>query len=263
MRISKITAAVIATSVVAGFLAESSTAQTNNRAPATFTSSGTTKTSSQFQFILFYKQNDAATQQMSGVLKTAVERHSGQATYTQVNLADPTSKPVADRYGVSRAPMPMVLCVAANGAVTGAFPRQLDEQGIERAMVTPAMTDVVKTLQDKKLVVVHFKPAANTPVPIGAVEFMADPAFQAKTKLIEVVAGDPTEARFFTDLEVNTKGEVPALLVLAPPGVLVGKFPATVTKDQIGEKVHAAGQCCNDPNCKHNKKAKKLCRPTN
>lgn len=255
MRFSKIMAATIASSLVAGLLAESSRAQTNNRAPAAFASSGATKTAPQFQFILFYKQNDAATQQMHGVLKSAVDRRSDRATYTQVNLTDPTSKPVADRYGVDRAPMPMVLCVAANGAVTGAFPRQLDEQGVERAMVTPAMTDVVKTLQDKKLVVVHFKPAVNTPVPIGAVEFMADPVFQSRTKLIEVVAGDPTEARFFTDLEVNTKGEIPALLVLAPPGVLVGKFAANVTKDQIGEKVHAAGQCCNDPNCKHNKKA--------
>jgi hypothetical protein len=44
------------------------------------------------------------------------------------------------------------------------------------------------------------------------------------------------------------------IVVLAPPGVLVGKYPAGVTKDQIGAALHAAGKCCNDPNCIHNKK---------
>jgi hypothetical protein len=45
-------------------------------------------------------------------------------------------------------------------------------------------------------------------------------------------------------------------VVLAPPGVLVGKFPASATSDQIGAALHAAGKCCNDPNCKHNQKGK-------
>ncbi len=256
MKVPKLTAATFAILVVAVLHTVNVFAQTSTRAPADFVSSSETKPTQKFQFILFYKQNDAATQQMSGVLKSAVERRADRTTRTEVNLTDPANKPVADRYGVSRAPMPLVLCVADNGAVTGAFPRQLDEQGIERALVTPAMTEVVKSLQDKQLVVVHLKPEARAPLPAGALEFMADPAFQSRTKLIEVVAGDPIESRFFTDVGIDqSKGEVPVLLVLAPPGVLVGKFPANVTRDQIGEKVHAAGQCCNDPNCKHNKKA--------
>ena len=41
---------------------------------------------------------------------------------------------------------------------------------------------------------------------------------------------------------------------MAPPGVLVGKFTANVTMNEITTKLHAAGKCCDDPNCKHNKK---------
>jgi hypothetical protein len=44
-----------------------------------------------------------------------------------------------------------------------------------------------------------------------------------------------------------------AVVIMAPPGVLVGKFANNVTKDDITTKLHAAGKCCNDPNCKHNK----------
>ena len=53
--------------------------------------------------------------------------------------------------------MPLAICVADNGAVTGVFTRQPNEQAIERALVTPAMTEVTKALQDKKIVVVHVK----------------------------------------------------------------------------------------------------------
>jgi hypothetical protein len=42
------------------------------------------------------------------------------------------------------------------------------------------------------------------------------------------------------------------LVIMAPPGVLVGKFAAATTRDQIVTKLHAAGKCCDDPNCKHN-----------
>jgi hypothetical protein len=45
------------------------------------------------------------------------------------------------------------------------------------------------------------------------------------------------------------------LVVMAPPGVLVGKFIGSTTKDQIAAQLHAAGKCCNDPNCKHIQKA--------
>ena len=44
------------------------------------------------------------------------------------------------------------------------------------------------------------------------------------------------------------------IVVLAPPGVLVGKYQGTVSTEQIATDLHAAGKCCNDPNCKHNKK---------
>jgi hypothetical protein len=69
------------------------------------------------------------------------------------------------------------------------------------------------------------------------------------------VLGDATEARFLTEMEFKP-GELSdsMVVVLAPPGVLVGKYPASVTTDQIATDLHAAGKCCNDPNCKHNKK---------
>jgi hypothetical protein len=69
------------------------------------------------------------------------------------------------------------------------------------------------------------------------------------------VVSDPAEDRFLRDMEINpADASGSALEVLAPPGMLVGKFPSTATTADIAAQLHAAGKCCNDPNCKHNKK---------
>src|SRR3972149_3549031 len=65
----------------------------------------------------------------------------------------------------SSAPMPLVLCLAPNGAITGAFTKQFTQDAVDKALVTPAMTAYMKALQDDKIVVVHVKPAANASLP--------------------------------------------------------------------------------------------------
>jgi hypothetical protein len=210
-----------------------------------------------FTFILFWKDNNAPTQAMSEGLKAAITKRSQRAEYSAVNVNDPTNRAMVDRYQVSRAPMPLVLCVAPNGAITGAIPQKLSDDAVERLIVTPAMAEVTKALQDKKIAVIHIKQEPQSPLPYGALEFADDPMFKARTTIIPVVFGDPAESRFMTDMEIKPTDVNGSLLVIfAPPGVVVGKFPVTATKDQMAAALHAAGKCCNDPNCKHNQKGK-------
>src|SRR4029078_5070805 len=93
-----------------------------------------------FRFILFWKENNAATQKMTEALKRAVTERSQRAEWISVNVNDGAQRPIVDRYHVERAPMPMVLCVAPNGAITGGITRQITDEVIEKALVTPRMT---------------------------------------------------------------------------------------------------------------------------
>jgi hypothetical protein len=210
-----------------------------------------------FSFVMFWKQNDANTQQVGETLRSAVTKRADRCEMSAVNVNDQANRSIVERYGVSRMPMPTVLCVAPNGAVTGAFVRKLNDEAVESALISPLAADIVKALQDKKIVVVHVKQAEESPLPFGAAEFAADPEFKARTTTVAFVASDPAEARLLKDIEIN-----PAQLngsmtvVMAPPGVLVGKFAALATKDQIATALHAAGKCCDDPHCKHNQQAR-------
>lgn len=208
-----------------------------------------------FTFFLFWKEDNAASRRMAETLKSSVGKRADRATWTGVNVADPANGEIVEQYKLSRTPMPLVLCIAPNGAVTGAFPRPFNDADVERALVTPTMTRCMKALQANKIVCVHVKPAANAPLPSCATQFAADPDFQARTELVSFTIDDPAEARFLKDMDINpaaVRGSI--VSVLAPPGSLVGKFSESATKTHIINKLHAAGKCCNDPNCKHNRK---------
>lgn len=209
-----------------------------------------------FTFILFWKENNAATQGMTEGLKAALAKRSQRAEWTSVNVNDSANRPVVDRFQVERAPMPMVLCVAHNGAITGAMVRQVSEQAVENALVTPAMVEATKALQDKKIVVVHVKQDARQPLPAGASQFMQDPNFKDRSTTVNVLSADPAESRFVREMKIQGNEASDSVVLLAPPGVLVGKYPGTVTTDQLAAALHAAGKCCTDPNCKHNQKGR-------
>ncbi len=208
-----------------------------------------------FTFLLFWKENNPTTQAMHETLKRAVDARSERAEWISVNVNDGSQRPLVDRYRVERAPMPMVICVAPNGAVTGGFPRQINDAVIEKALITPGMTEATKGLQDKKIVVIHAKRDPNLALPAGAAGFVADPSFKDRTIVVSVGLDDPAEARFVREMEFKPQEMSDSMIVvLAPPGVLVGKYQGTVAMEQIATDLHAAGKCCNDPNCKHNKK---------
>ena len=80
---------------------------------------------------------------------------SDRAEWTSVNVTDPANRELVDRYQVGRAPMPLVLCVAPNGAVTGAMAGRVTDKQVDTALVTPTMTRCMKSLQAGKIVVVH------------------------------------------------------------------------------------------------------------
>lgn len=259
MRVSNTTALLLAV-LTAATLAPKAAAQNGRQANVESiriaTATPAVDKAGKFTFILFWKENSPTTQSFTEALKSAVVARSARAEIKSVNISDPANHALVEKYHVERAPVPMALCVAANGAVTGAVTRQVTDEAIEHALVTPAMTEATKGLQDKKIVVIHVKQDARQQLPAGATEFVADPAFNARTVIVDVPLDDATESRFVTEMEIKPSDITDSLVVvLAPPGVLVGKFPAATTGSQIAAALHAAGKCCNDPNCKHNQKA--------
>ncbi|QDU27322.1 hypothetical protein ETAA8_24090 [Anatilimnocola aggregata] len=204
-----------------------------------------------YTFVLFYKQNDPATSTMNTTLQQSLAKYANVAVLTFVQVADPSEQALVAKYDVARAPMPMCVAIAPNGAMTGIFAQQLQAQHVANAIVTPTMMQVMRALQDNKLAFVTVHGSGNPVVPASLREFQSDPHFSARMVSLSMNAADPAEARFVAEMEVDPRTPGTHLSLLAPPGVLVGKFAANTPKATIAAALAEAGKCCDDPNCKH------------
>ena len=75
-----------------------------------------------YAFVLFWKEkeNDDATQRMQGVVQSGAATLPAPASTVSVQTSDPRERATVEAFGVDRAPLPLVVAVAPNGAITAA-----------------------------------------------------------------------------------------------------------------------------------------------
>lgn len=207
--------------------------------------------SQKYLFILFWKEANPASQGVKQTLDAALARRSGQATSVLVQINDPAEKAVVDQFGVSRSPMPLVVAVAPNGAITGGFPLKLTEQDVAGAFVSHGTASCLKAAQARKLVLLCVQPAGVAAgLPAGVSEVKADPQYGPATEIVIVRADDASEAGLLKMLELNPKSQGMTTALLVPPGRRLAVFEGAFTKAQVADKLKTAqGGCCPGGKC--------------
>lgn len=205
-----------------------------------------------YAHIVFYRADDDATRAMAQVVTAVAGQHADSVIPIYISLADPAEQPLIQQFAVARAPMPIAISVAPNGAITGAFPQRVTAEQLTGAFVTPAMAACMKSMQQGRLVFLCVQNGPQPFVPAGVNDFLADAQFKDRGDVVLVQATDPAEAQLLAELGMNTADATQTNTVFfAPPGVIVGKFGLVSTKVEIAAALHKAGKCCDDPNCKH------------
>ena len=197
-----------------------------------------------YVFLFFWRDKTPRTDKAWSVLQPAVANMADSAEVVSIQITDPAEKQVVDKYGVTRAPMPLVLAVAPCGAITKAFTKTFDENQLRTAFVSPCMQHCLKALQSRKLVLAcvvdQAKPQDPVTVPKGVEDFRADAKFGPATEIILVNARDQGEAALLRDFQVDPRAQKPVIVFLAPPGSMIGKFDGTATKQQLLAKLVSA-----------------------
>lgn len=107
-----------------------------------------------YLFLFFWRDQNSQTDAMWEALQSAMARHGSRAESMAVRVSDPAEQAVVSKFGVDRAPLPLVLAVAPNGAVTKGFSAAFTEEQAAQAFVSPATARVLMGLQSRKLVLV-------------------------------------------------------------------------------------------------------------
>ena len=211
-------------------------------------------TEQRYTFLLFYREDNTITRTMAQTVKSGLAKRPGAAA-AYVLVTDVVNKPLVDRFGLSRAPMPIVVAVAPNGAMTGIFSAKITEEQVLGSFVTPAMANCMKAMQGGKLALLCVQSSPGE-MPKAAAEFLVDPQFSTRVVLVSLPAHDPIESEMLKELGIDVQQPDHARMVfMAPPGVMVGKFAGDTAKDEMIVALHKAGKCCDNPNCNHGKAA--------
>lgn len=206
-----------------------------------------------YSYVFFWKHESEATRRQLELFKSVVATIADQADAVTVCVADPDERATVEAFKVSRAPMPLVLAVAPNGAVTKAWPTNFTAEAARDGLVSEGMAACMKALQDDKLVLVSVQNASTASgrdAMQAALGFLEDPRFGEAAELVVIDPANRAEGRFLADLKVPTAPREAVTVVLAPPGRTVATFVGVVSAKELAAKVtDAAAGCCPDGKC--------------
>lgn len=210
-------------------------------------------TDKKYLFVFFYKDGSEKTQALRKIFNEALAKAPDKASTITVNLGDVAEKTFIAKYGVAKAPMPLALAIAPNGAVTGGFPGKFDEKDLIGTFASPGKEKCLKALQEKKLVIVSaqnnntkFNAEANK----GIQDFKADNRYAALTAIILVDPADPAEARLMEQFKIDPKTQTSVTVLMAPPASLVTTIQGKVTKDALVAALNPPPCNCGPGGCK-------------
>lgn len=188
-------------------------------------------------YCVVYEQQDETTVKLQELVKTTVQDLSTQAQWVGVDRKAADNKAFVQKYGLDRAPMPLVFVIAPNGAVTGGFPaQQATRPLLEGAIAGPALQKCLLALQERKLVLLCLQNGStqqNEAAMKAVHEFAADARFAQATQIVLVDPASQAERKFLAQLNIGSDTKVATTVLLAPPNAALGVFTGATTKDVL------------------------------
>lgn len=206
-----------------------------------------------YLFAFFWKEEDEQTKAMRKVFDAFVAGAADRADGAIIQVNDEAEKAIVQKYELDRAPMPLVLAIAPNGAVMGGFPKTFSESALSGAFGSPCSEQCMKALQANKLVFVCVQNGTtndNEPALQGVRDFKADARFAAATEIVMLDPVDAAEASFLADLKIDPKTPQAVTAFLAPPGSVIAEYNgATDMAELIATIEKASSGACGPGGC--------------
>ncbi len=205
-----------------------------------------------YLMIFFYKPTQG--DNLISDANTLANKFADKLNIININLDDPNEKFLVDTYRAQKAPMPLILLVAPNGAVTGSFLKTIPEEDkFKSSLFGPGMQKCVSALQKGKLLFVCLQSKTtkeNEAALSGVQQIAKDSKFGIFTEIVMVDPTDPNETQLLKRFNINAKITTAETIFLMPPGRIAGKWIGATSKDTIINRIMAMSRSCGDPKCK-------------
>lgn len=206
-----------------------------------------------YLFALFWNEENDQTAAMRSVLQEVMKDVADRADSVEVDATAPSEKPIVDKFDLDGAPMPLILALAPNGAITGGFPTNVEREQLLESFASPCTEKCMKLLQENKLVFLCTQNAtteSNDAAMEGVRQFKADSRFAEATEVVVLDPTDAAEAGLLKDLQIDPKTKQAVTVFLAPPGAPIGVYEGATSKDELVATLEKAmSGCCPGGSC--------------
>jgi hypothetical protein len=200
-----------------------------------------------YVFLTFYKRNDAASTKMLAEAKKLQAKYSSRANFVSADVGNAVHQEIISRYGADRSPIPLTLVIAPNGAVTAGYPNEIKKTDISDAFVSSGMADVLKVLQSSKLALVclqNGKTKFNKESMTAAEGLKADKTLPGLVEIVKIDPSDSRESKFLQQCKANAGSANAQVVMIIPPGRILGTFDGNTTKDKLMAGLQSAMKSC-------------------
>lgn len=210
------------------------------------------KNNDQFLYLLFYKDDGEITKQAKKTLTETLGTLKSKASASFININDAAEKEIVKKYDLKRTPMPFLLVLAPNGAITGGFSRTFNPEQVVGSLTTKATAQCLKCLQDHHLVLMSVQngsTANNQAALAGVTAFKNDPTFSATTDIVMIDPSNPEEQPFLSQLGIHAGSEALTVMI-APPAQVIKTYTGATTKEMLTKDIQTASAgCCGPGGC--------------
>lgn len=202
-----------------------------------------------FLVMLFYERKDNSFQEMQKTVQAFSKTSVKAIIIYEVLTTDSKESDVIHKYGINRAPLPVVLVFAPNGAITGGFPQKVTNQQLSNCMVPKLIMNILISVQSGKVALVLLQnknTKFNTEVTNVANEFSKDARVLGYVDIIKHDPSDGDIKEFLTQCKIECTTKEAATVLIVPPNKIGGVFSGKITKDTLiaGLASCSGSGCC-------------------
>lgn len=184
----------------------------------------------------------------------AAGKTSKKATVLQLDRDDAENKTLVKEWGLSGAPLPIIMCVSPKGNVTGGFlMAEATPDNLANSIPSPKYDDVYTALNQQKAAYV----IVGNPSDAGTKKLQEtcgsaskpNPSMEAVTIIVD--PNDKAEQGFIKSLSNGQNPKTPTVYVINRQGRVVASYDTSATKIQLQNSamLTVGGACCGDGGC--------------
>jgi len=198
-------------------------------------------------FLLVTEPGAGGVNETKQMIQSAMTQVPG-SVLIELDRADVANSSLVQKYGLTAAPVPLVLVFGANGVMAGGnIASQMTAQELVAMIPSPKKAEVLKAIQSGMAAYVTASRSgmpSSTAVAGGCAAACSQ--MMGKCVAVNVNMDDPLEAEFLALLKVNMQSAEPVTVVINAQGQITGSFNGPVDVAQLVQAAtkKAGGGCC-------------------